>query len=156
MLVSPSKAQAMARDLQDRLKTRIAQSASGRVNTIREAFDTNGYPYLVLSRGGNEAEGQPVAIIYINGVNAVSKDIFGNTIFAAAPHLTSVGFELASSNDPLITLFDFSAICFETIPLGTQFQMAQIANGTAVTLASLTAATNTESYDWLQWPTKGV
>ena len=161
MFISPNKAQSLARDLSNRLTLRIANSASGRLNTIAQSFDSNGFPVLTLSRGGTVTEGSPVAIIYIVGVPMVSKDIFGNSQIAAAPHITYVGFELTSTaNDPIIKLFDISAILFEVIPMGTQLQFVAIPNGTAVTLANLltaaATAANVEAYDWLYWPTKGV
>ena len=161
MFISPNKAQAMARDLQVRLLQRISSvTTSGRLNTCTTSFDSNGYPILTLSHGGTLGTTNPNLIIYISPVNAVSTDIFGNTIFAAAPHLTQVGFELgASANTLYVNLFDLALVCFEMIPLGTQVQLVESVHGSTVTtttMATAVAAGNYQFFDWLQWPTKSV
>ena len=163
MLVSPSKAQSLARDLVNRLTFRIAASASGRVNQIAQSFDSNGYPILTISRGTLTTT-NPVVVLYISPVNAVSTDIFGNVIYAAAPHLTLVGAELGASVKALagVQLNDLFIILFETLQMGTQFQLVLVPNGTAVTTSAMataiaTNAANTiEFCDWLQWPSKSV
>ena len=154
-LKSTSKAEAMSRDLADKLALRIAGAGAGRVDTLRQAKDSDGWPVLFLSKSGNEAAGQPVMAIRIKGVDAVSKDIFGNSITAAAPHIAEVAYELDGTEaEP--NRKDICKVLFELVKLGTKLQVKEIADGTAVTVANMDAAAAAEEYDLLYWPTKGV
>jgi len=47
---SIAKAQALVRELKERLEIRLAGSA--RIDTVREASDAEGFPALFLSNGG--------------------------------------------------------------------------------------------------------
>lgn len=152
---STAKAEALMRDLKDKLQLRIAGSASGRVDTVREAKDAQGWPMLFLSDNGNEAAGQPVAVLRLKGVDAVSKDVFGNSIVAAAPHALEIAWELDGAN-PEVSVLDITKIAHEAIKMGTKIQIKQIADGTAVSEASMDAAAVAEEYGWLHWPTKEV
>jgi len=154
MITSPQKIQAIARDLGNRLAIRLASGAG--LNTIRYAQDANGAPELFLSHGGNEAEGQPVVLIYLQQVPMVSNDIFGNPELAYAPSLSQVAYELNSAGAPIPAQADLLTIEFELIPFGMRQQLIQIANGTAVTAAAAEAATPVIDLDNLYWPTKGV
>src|SRR5581483_5689455 len=128
---SNAKAVALARDLADKLAKRYA-GGSG-LNTIRQAFDANGWPMIFVSHGGNEAEGQAVVLIRIKGVDAVSKDIFGNATTAYAPHTLELAYELtATSNCPIPTLADLAQAEFEAIKTGVRYQLKEIANATQV------------------------
>lgn len=153
--LSLAQADALARDLKDRLSVRFQPSASG-VNSIRQANDANGYPELFLSHGGNEAEGQPVILVRIQGVNAISVDVFGNPIIAAAPLLAGMAYELNSSSAPIPAPADLATANYEIQKMACQFELIQIANGTAVTEASFNAATPLVKLDDLYWPTHGV
>jgi hypothetical protein len=152
---SNAKAVALARDLSDKLAKRFAPGAAG-LNTVRSAFDANGWPMLFISHNASEAEGQPVVLIRIKNVDAVSKDIFGNATSAYAPHTLELAYELASSNDPEPTLADLEIAKYESQKLGCRYQEKQIANGTAVTEAAINAATPSNDLEDLYWPTKSV
>jgi hypothetical protein len=148
---STAKAIALCRDLADLLSKRPMA-----LNTIRQAFDANNWPYLVLSVGGNEAEGQPVVLIRISNVDMVSKDIFGNQTFAYAPHILELAYELTSGGAPEVARADLLTCEFESIKTGVRVQLKEIANGTAVTATSVTAAAPVADLDQLYWPTKLV
>jgi hypothetical protein len=154
---STAKAIALVRDLANKLQIRYQGSAS--LNTVRQAFDANGWPMIFISVGGNEAEGQPVVLIRIIGENAVSTDIFGNSTYSYAPHLLQFAYELASANDPEPSLADIMVATFESVKTGVRFQLYEITHGTAVTEASLDAAVAAGAnadLDELYWPTKLV
>lgn len=151
---STAKAQALVRDLKEKLDLRIANAASPRVNQSRQINDANGWPIIIMSRG-NEAAGQPVIAIRIKGIDAVSKDIFGNDITAAAPHNAEIAYETDAADDEA-QILDLIKVMFELAKLGTKIQVKVIANGTAVTEASMDAAAASESIDNLYWPTKSV
>jgi hypothetical protein len=151
---SAAKADALVRDLADKLAKRYANGPG--LNSLRIANDAQGWPMIFISTGGNEAEGQPVVLIRIRNVDMVSKDVFGNSTFAYAPHTLEFAYELASSNDPIPTLADLAAAQFESIKTGVRFQLKTIANGTAVTEASLNAAAPVADLEELYWPTKSV
>lgn len=151
---SNAKALALIRDLKDRLDLRLQASAG--LNSSREAFDANNWPYLVYSHNGNEAEGQTVALIRISNVDAISKDIFGNQTYAYAPHILEFAYELTGGGAPIPSHADLATAEFEAQTLGCRYQLKEIANGTAVTAASTTAAAPVVDLDPLYWPTKSV
>ena len=147
---STAKAIALSRDLADLLAKRPMA-----LNTIRQAFDANNWPVLVLSVNGNEAEGQPVLLIRISNVDAVSKDIFGNQTFAYAPHILEIVYELTSGGAPEAGHADVLQAEWECINTGCRQQLKEIANGSAVTIANIPAAAVAD-LDQLYWPTKLV
>jgi hypothetical protein len=152
---SNAKAVALARDLADKLAKRYAPGAAG-LNTVRQAFDANGWPMIFCSHNANEAAGQPVLAIRISNVDAVSKDIFGNALTAYAPHILEVAYELAAANKPTPTLADVAIADFESIKTGCRWQLKEIANGTAVTEAAMNAKSADQDLEDLYWPTKSV
>lgn len=154
MITSPQKIQAIARDLGNRLALRLANSSG--LNTIRYAQDSNGAPELFLSHGGNESEGQPVVLIYLQQVPMVSNDIFGNPELAYAPSLSQLCYELTSGGFPIPAASDIATIQFELIPFGMRQQLIEIANGSAVTAANAEATAPSVDLDNLYWPTKGT
>lgn len=153
---STAKAEALMRDLKDKLAIRVKGAASGRVDTIRELKDAQGWPMLILSDNGNEAAGQPVIGLRLKGVDAVSKDVLGMDIVAAAPHALEIAWELDANAKPTPSQLDIAKICFEAIKMGTKLQVKQIANGSAVSEANMDSAAVAEEYGWLHWPTKDV
>lgn len=154
MIISNQKIASVARDLGNRLAIRF-QNNSG-LNTLRYAQDSQGGQLLFFSHNGNEAEGQPVALVYLQQIPMVSTDIFGNPALAYAPSLSQVCYELTSGGFPIPSAADLTTIQWELIPFGIQQQLVQIANGTAVTATSATATTPSVSLDQLYWPTKGA
>lgn len=151
---SAAKAQALVRDLADKLAKRYAGNSG--LNSLRVANDSNGWPMIFISHDGNEAEGQPVVLIRIKNVDAVSKDIFGNQTYAYAPHTLELAYELAAANQPFPSLADLAAAEFESIKTGCRYQLKEIANGTAVSEASINAASPNADLEDLYWPTKSV
>lgn len=151
---SLAKADALLRDVADKLKVRYAGSAT--IDTVRAARDANGWPMLFLSDAGNEAAGQAVIALRIKAVDAVSKDVFGNDLVAFAPHKLEIAYELAAANNPIAIDTDILIAEFEAIKTGVAIQLKELANGTAVTAANMDAATANIELDELYWPTKGV
>lgn len=151
---SNAKALALVRDLKDRLDIRLKGGAG--LNQSREAFDSNNWPYLVISSGGNEAAGQPVILIRVSNVDAVSKDIFGNQTFAYAPHICELAYELNATARPIPASADLIKCEFESMSMGARYQLKELANGTAVTAANASAASPAADIDPLYWPTKSV
>lgn len=151
---STAKAIALSRDLASVLAKRLAGSAS--INTIRPAFDANGWPLLFLSVSGNEAAGQPVILIRIKGVDAVSKDVFGNATTAYAPHTLEYAYELTAANNPIPIDSDLWTTSYEAEKTGVRFQVKEMANGTAVTEAAINAAAPLVDLENIYWPTKSV
>jgi len=94
MIISNQKIQAVARDLGNRLALRFQNNAG--LNTVRYAQDSQGGQQLFFSHGGNEAEGQPVVLVYLQQISMVSNDIFGNPELAYTPSLSQVCYELSA------------------------------------------------------------
>ena len=155
MSKSTAKAEALLRDVADKLSKRFPASAAG-INTVRLAKDANGWPMIFLSHNANEAEAQPVIALRCMAVDAVSKDVFGNALTAYAPHALEVAYELAAANDPIPTDADILTAEYEAIKTGVKIQLKEIANGSAVTEANMNAASPSIELDDLYWPTKGV
>ena len=159
MIFSNAKAVALCRDLGDKLSKRLAGGAG--LNTVTTGFytDANGasWPYLLLTNAtAGAGEGNPVLYIEISCVDAVSKDVFGNQLYAYAPHVLQFGYELTSGGAPIPTRADLTTCEFEAIKTGVEFQLKEIANGTAVTGATVNAATPVVDLQELYWPTKSV
>lgn len=155
---SNAKAIRLVQDIQDMLSVRLPASGAG-LNSFRQAFDTNNWPYLVGSHNGNEAAGQPVVLIRISNVDAVSKDIFGNQTYAYAPHILELAYELQATpniGNSFIAHAELAACEFEAIKSGVRYQLKELANTTAVTAANVTAASPVADLDQLYWPTKLV
>lgn len=151
---SLAKAEALIRDVADKLKVRYAGSAT--IDTVRQARDANGWPMIFLSDAANEAAGQPVIALRIKAVDAVSKDVFGNDLVAFAPHKLEVAYELTAANNPIPTDVDLLIAEYEAIKTGVAIQLKELANGTAVTAANMDAQAAAIELDELYWPTKGV
>lgn len=151
---STAKSQTLVRDVADKLNKRLANGAG--INGSRQAFDANGWPMLFLSHNANEAEAQSVIVVRISAVDAVSKDIFGNSLTAFAPHILEVAYEKDAGGKPIPAQADLQTVLFETIKTGCRMQVKEIANATAVSEASMNAATANLDIEELYWPTKGV
>lgn len=157
MSKSTAKAAALLRDVADNLSKRYPAGAAG-INTVRQALDANGWPMLFLSHNANEAEAQPVIALRIQAVDAVSKDVFGNALTSYAPHALEVAYELNTAGParPFPADSDLLIAEFESIKTGVKIQLKEIPNGTAVSEASMNAASPVIELESLYWPTKGV
>ena len=158
MIISNQKIQAVARDLGNRLAVRFANNAeAGGVNTISYAQDSNGGQLIYLYNSADGlGEGEPVILVYLQQISMVSNDIFGNPELAYTPSVSQISYELNSAGAPIPTQADLDTVKWELFPFGIKYNLAPIANGTAVTQASAAAAAPTVSLDNLYWPTKGV
>lgn len=151
---STAKAEAIIRDVADKLKVRFAGSAT--IDTVRVSKDSAGWPMIICSDAGNEAAGQPVIAIRMKAADAVSKDVFGNDLVAFAPHTIELAYELQAANNPTPSDADLATAVFETVKTGVRYQQKQIANTVAVTAAAMDAASAIADLDELYWPSKGV
>jgi hypothetical protein len=147
---SLAKAESLVRKLQEHLGFRLQGSAS--IDTIRELKDSEGYPALVLSDGGNEAAEEPVIAIRVKAIDAVSKDIFGNSFDAFAPHTVEIGYDAAATSH-----LDLAKVMHECSKLGAKLVVKEVAEDAAVTMASLDSTQASLEMEFeLRWPTKGV
>lgn len=157
MIKNTAKAEALIRDLKDKLEKRVQANAAvaGRLDTVREARDSAGYPLLVLSNAANEAAGQPVIFIRIKQEDAVSKDVFGNDMKAYAPHACELAYELdGTEGEPARR--DIILVMNELAMIGIKIQVKEVADATAVTVANVDATAVAEEFDSLYWPQKGA
>lgn len=132
MAKSTAKAEALSRDLKERLERRGF--------TVAESKDANGWPKLTLNT--DEAS------IRIEAQDAISKDVFGNDLVAFAPHQL----EYASRDDAMDTLTN-AQILNEVIKMGVS---KLVVKTHADTLATAEAATGTAIEFNDRWPTKGI
>jgi len=153
MAKSTAKADALIRDLADKLGIRLAGSAS--IDTVRRTKDSAGWPMLFLSDGGVETAGSPVIAIRIKAIDAVSKDVFGNALDAYAPHAMEIAYE-KDGTEAEPSRRDLQKVEWEAFKLGVKALIKEITDGTAVSAASMDAASADDEIDDLYWPTKGV
>lgn len=158
MIISNQKIAAVARDLGNRLQVRFQNNTeAGGVNAISYAQDANGGQLIYLYNSGDGlGEGNPVILVYLQQISMVSNDIFGNPELAYTPSVSQISYELNGAGAPIPTQVDLDTVKWELFPFGIKYNLAPIANGTAVTQTSAAAATPTLSIDQLYWPTKGV
>lgn len=151
-LYSLDHAIGVARDLQDRLTLRMANNTG--INTVRATQDVMGWPVLVLSHAGTETESNPVIWIRLMNINPTT-DIFGNTTYPFTPTELQFAYELNGAGAPIPSTADYTTAMFESVRPGTVFQEIAIANGTAVTEASVNAATPVQTLKDIDWGFKG-
>ena len=151
-LQSTSTAIGLARDLADKLSLRLKAG----VNTVSQQLDSNGWPMIMCSVGGNVTESHAVIAIRIKGIDIGAQDIFGNSSIPFAPHVAQIAFELASTGAPIPTTADIITCVYEVSRLGVKVQELAIANGIAVTQASMDAASPVVTLDSIEWPNKGA
>lgn len=132
MAKSTAKAEALSRDLKERLEQRGF--------AVAESRDANGWPKLTLNT--DEAS------LRIESADAVSKDVFGNDLKAFAPHFI----DFASRNDAMTTLKS-SQILLEVVKMGID---KTIVKTHATVLATAEAAAGDALVFDIRWPTKGV
>lgn len=150
---SIAKSVATMRDLEEHLKLRFTGSA---INSVREANDAQGWPMLFCSVGGSEVEGASVIALRMKGLAVPAKDQFQQNQFAYAPHTLEVAYELTSGGAPIPAASDLLKAVFEATKTGVCILQKEIANGTAVTEASINAAAVVSELNDLYWPNKGV
>jgi hypothetical protein len=166
-MYSNAKCLALIRDLADRLNVRLAANASSGtlINTVVEGFwtqtladgNTAQWPYLICYNSTlGTGEGEPVVQIQLSDVDAVSKDIFGNSTYAYAPTLLQFAYELNATGGSTPAHADLANIQFEAQTIGAEWQLIEIAHGTAVSSAAIAAATPVVDIQPLYWPTKSV
>jgi hypothetical protein len=150
-----AKAEALIRELKERLEIRTAGSAAGRVDTVRQDKDSEGYPALFLSDNGTETAGNPVIAIRIKQIDMVSKDVFGNDSKAYSPHVCEFAYELDGTEaEP--NRKDIEAAFWEIARTGIKVEVKEIADATAVSFASMDATAAAAEFDDLRWPNKGA
>lgn len=159
MLYSIDKAVGLARDLADRLSLRLVNGSG--LNFVRQSQTTStssagaGWPLLFVSRGGNEAEGQPVIGIRITDIQVGAIDIFGNSTLPFSPTQSEIAYELTSGGAPEVAIGDLMVVAFEVTRMGTVEIIETIANGSAVTEANMNSATIIENLKDIDWGFKG-
>lgn len=147
---STAKAQAQARELKEKLALRLKGSAS--IDQVRQANDANGWPILFCSNGGAEAAGDEVIALRIKAQDAVSKDIFGNSLTAFSPHAIELAYE---AGEP--SLLNLALVMVEVAKIGMKLEIKVIPALTAVSEASMNAAAPAASHEYeVQWPSKGM
>jgi len=133
MAKSTAKAEALARDLKERLESRGF--------TVDESKDAEGFPKLTLNT--NEAS------LKIEQADAVSKDVFGNDSLAFAPHNLCF-----ASRDDAMTSAKVSKILIEVYKMGVDKTKIQT-DATSLATAEAAAPSDELSFD-IRWPTKGI
>jgi len=130
---SIAKADALSRALKERLQQRGL--------SVAESRDANQWPKLTINT--DEAS------ITITGEDAVSKDIFGNSLIAAAPHRV-----IFASRDNAMSTLKVAEIQLEVAKMGVEKEEIRT-HATSLASAEAAAASAVLTFD-VQWPTKGV
>ena len=163
MSVNIAKAYSEARDLQQQLQIRLQQNAaaSGRMNTAVASIDpSNSLPVITMFNTTNgQAEGFQVAIIEFVPVLNNTPTLFGQPLSSGTPSDLVFAYELAATGYQIISQLDLETIMFQAVPIGNRWQIVEIPNLTAVTVANvdaqLAASGPTLELDNLYWPGSG-
>lgn len=150
-LKSTAKSQATMRLLKDNLKMRLASTAGVALNTVREANDSQGWAMLFVSVGGNESAEQPVIALRCKAIDAVSKDVFGNDMFAFTPHILELASDITA-----VSALQLQVVQHEADQMGMTLQLKAVTADAQVTAANMDSATVQATLDWMRWPTKGA
>jgi hypothetical protein len=159
MLYSIDHAVGVARDLADRLSLRLTNNSG--LNTVTQSQTTStssagaGWPLLFVSHNGVVSEGNPVVGIRITDIQVGAIDIFGNSTLPFTPTQCEIAYELTSGGAPEPAIGDLSLIVFEVARTGMVTVIETIANGTAVTEASMNGSTVIENLKDIDWGYKG-
>lgn len=130
MAKSTAKAEALSRDLKDRLQFKGF--------TVSESKNGDGFPRLVIDTDQ--------ASIEIVQEDAVSKDIFDNDLLAFAPH------RLTLAMDDAVSKQDHAKLMIEIVKMGVNKTIVK--NGADLATAEASAG---EIIDLMErWPTKGI
>lgn len=151
---SINKAQSCMRDLCEKLSLRYAGSST--IDTVRQAADANGWPMAFLSDGGVETAGSDVIVLRIKGLSVLPLDQFQQAQFAYAPHQLEIAYELDANGKPEPEAKDLLKAMFECTKTGIKIIQEEIADGTAVSEASMNASSPVSELNDLYWPNKGV
>ncbi|MDD5650779.1 MAG: hypothetical protein PHF86_10265 [Candidatus Nanoarchaeia archaeon] len=143
---STAKSIALMRDLGERISFRVAGSAT--IDTVRSAYDANGYPMIVLSDGGVETASNPVIGLRVYPIDAISKDVFGNTNIAFTPHVLELAYELAAGGEQTPNQLDLQMVLFECSKIGLKVNIIEIANGSAVDETNMNATAVAKSLEF--------
>ena len=150
---STAKSSSQIRALSDQLSARLKGSSS--IDTVESAIDSNGWSYLLLSDGGVKTAGNPVIFIRIRGIDAGSKDIFGNSNTAFSPNELDFAYELdGTEGEP--SRGDIVKSMLECSKLGYKIVLKEIADATAVSASSVDAASAVSENEYEMYsPAKG-
>lgn len=151
---STAKSSSQMRALKDQLSARFNGSSS--IDTVESYIDSNGWSYLMLSNGGLKSAGEPVIFLRIRGMDAGSKDIFGNSNLSFSPHELDLAYELdVTEGEP--SRQDLAKCMLEVGKLGYKVIIKEIADGTAVTASSVDAASPSSENEYEMYsPSKGM
>ena len=138
MLYSLDHAIGVARDLADDFQMRFANGTG--INTVRQTQDANGWPMIFLSHNATETESNSVICVRLMNINVGAIDIFGNATLPFTPTQCEIAYELTSGGAPIPTTADYTDVVFQVTRTGVIVVNEPIANGTAVTEASMNAA----------------
>lgn len=130
---STAKAEAIARDLKERLEFRGF--------AVTESKDAEGFPKLTLDAD---------ASIDIQGADAVSKDVFGNDLKSFAPHFCRL-----SVDDATVGATRMAKIMADLVKIGIDKILVKEATGLATAEAVADSAAEVIASDVL-WPSKGI
>ena len=133
MAKSTAKAEALARDMKDRLEFRGF--------TVAESKDAEGFPKLTLNTDESS--------IQFADTDAVSKDIFGNDNRAFSPHTAKW-----ASREDAVGLLEATQILTEIEKTGIEKVFVHT-HPTVLATAEAAAADGEVIFD-IRWPTKGI
>lgn len=152
---STAKSSAQVRVLAERIAQRVAGSAT--IDTVRVASDANGWSMIFCSDGGVETANAAVIAIRISAQDAVSKDVFGNALVAFSPHVIEIAHELNAAGKQTPSQLDLIKVMAELGKIGMKIQVKEIALNTAVSEASMNAASVALSLESeVQWPSHAI
>jgi hypothetical protein len=146
MIISTQKEIRQLKPLSELLNFRFSNAITGAAS-----FDANGNPEYLFSNG-TPVSGGKVFLIKIVQQDAVSKDIFGNSMLAYTPHIFQIAYEVGSA----FGLADMATLMLEVGKLGYKVEVYAQPTGAIPSDASIITANQVASLEYdLLFPTKG-
>jgi hypothetical protein len=147
-MISTAKAEALSRNLSERLNFRFKASGLSCV----ASKDTNGFPCLLLA-DATPATGEKAIFMRFIQADMVSKDIFGNSTYAYTPHI----FQFCTETGSALAREDIAVFMLEIGKIGILTEVYERANGAVPAVGDLVSGNLKGSFEYdVLAPTKGM
>jgi hypothetical protein len=140
------KSQAIAHELADRLKKRLAFLTS--TITLKEGVDSSGNPTISID-DGTAATTEKNVFIRVQPIDwALATDILGLSANEYAPHVCQVATEAVTTNGTYLSPDDLMQLLLTCASMGTKMEWWQETNGTVPTVTTFSTASKRKSECW--------
>jgi hypothetical protein len=134
------KAQAMAKELADRLKARLNASLA-----LVQGFDTDQSPYISIGAGTAASASAMIKVMPVDW--PLAQDILGLTANSYTPHKICFVTEARATNGAYLTRAQLILILGQLLLMGSKVEWYESTNGDSPDLDDITAAKLVASFE---------